>query len=223
MSNETVPAEQLLLPCPFCGKADTAAVGTSTNIQHDVDCECRDDCEDYFAVFCDASTDSKKGGCGASGGYQKTEALAIAVWNKRATPEPRAEPSILAPKFKVGDMVIMECHKGFGPLPVTKVVPRVMHEYEVGDIRWRWHEDQLEYADRISNAAAAEPRADECRSRSVPENCPLTYCNTNRVCRLTPTKPAATFGQALDEFENGGGPLSSPEIPAARDGEGVNK
>lgn len=59
-----------------------------------------------------------------------------------------AEQSVLAPKFKVGDMVIIESQKALGPLAVSKVIPRVMHEYEVVDILWRWHADQLDYADR---------------------------------------------------------------------------
>lgn len=42
-----------------------------------------------YAVFCDASTDGRKGGCGGAGGYRLTKDDAIEAWNRRA-PQPVA-------------------------------------------------------------------------------------------------------------------------------------
>lgn len=69
-----------LLPCPFCGK-HCAAVTTSSDMFPEVEDEGN---AESYAVMCDASMPGGPGGCGASGGFRPTEALAMEVWNLRA-------------------------------------------------------------------------------------------------------------------------------------------
>jgi hypothetical protein len=73
-------AELGLLPCPFCGKAETLDVITGE--------EFMDDEQEFwphsdsYAVVCDAATGGK-GGCGAMGGFAATSQAAITKWNTR--------------------------------------------------------------------------------------------------------------------------------------------
>ena len=69
-----------LLPCPFCGKQ----VALIDNCHELEDCENFERCEStgYYAVVRDVN----EGGCGASGGYARTEHEAISAWNRRAQP-----------------------------------------------------------------------------------------------------------------------------------------
>lgn len=76
-------AEEQLRQCPFCGQTTTLVVSGSSEF-HDEDC-CGRDHDDSYAVFCDASTEAKRGGCGASGGFQPTKAKAVAKWNRRVS------------------------------------------------------------------------------------------------------------------------------------------
>lgn len=74
-----------LLPCPFCGKAHTAAIGRASDLLWDEENEGPYPHTDTFAVVCNASKPNGPGGCGASGGYSPTKAKAIAKWNRRAS------------------------------------------------------------------------------------------------------------------------------------------
>jgi Lar family restriction alleviation protein len=60
-----------LLPCPFCGKANTLKIQKPKG---------RYTAPDNYFVVCDVKDD----GCGASGGIKRTDAEAIAAWNTRA-------------------------------------------------------------------------------------------------------------------------------------------
>ena len=66
---------QKLKSCPFCGREHGFKI---TSIEHKLD----DVTIKQWSVFCDASGD--KAGCGASCGYRRTKAEAIAAWNKRS-------------------------------------------------------------------------------------------------------------------------------------------
>ena len=70
-----------LLPCPFCGKPDTAKIITVA------ECECMDNPTErdktHYGVVCDNSIE---GGCGASTGWNhSTPEEAVKVWNTRAS------------------------------------------------------------------------------------------------------------------------------------------
>ena len=71
-----------LKPCPFCGKTTSLRVGSSFEYDYDGDTIGQDE---MFAVYCDADSDRKLDGCGASAGYQRTEIKAIKAWNTRIT------------------------------------------------------------------------------------------------------------------------------------------
>lgn len=75
-----------LLPCPFCGKTHSLIVGAASEAW-DVDEHGPYPHTESYAVFCDASTDGRRGGCGGAGGYRLTKDEAIEVWNRR-TPQP---------------------------------------------------------------------------------------------------------------------------------------
>jgi len=79
----------LLLPCPYCGRSDTLRYVRSSEF-HEY-CDTPFDSDDYFAVFCDASTDRKLGGCGASAGFARTAEEAAERWNRRLTVETPGE------------------------------------------------------------------------------------------------------------------------------------
>ncbi len=61
-----------LLPCPHCGRFDTPKLEVFTRQYAD---------SGQFQVVCRFN----QGGCGAAGGVRKSEAEAIAVWNRRAS------------------------------------------------------------------------------------------------------------------------------------------
>ena len=72
-----------LLPCPFCGK-DVAVIMDDYS-------ECLELWGDEFDESGLEATDCKAvvcsfldGGCGASGGWRKTEEEAVEAWNRRA-------------------------------------------------------------------------------------------------------------------------------------------
>lgn len=75
-----------LLPCPFCGKTHSLIVGAASEAW-DADEHGPYPHTESYAVFCDASTDGRRGGCGGAGGYRLTKDEAIEVWNRR-TPQP---------------------------------------------------------------------------------------------------------------------------------------
>lgn len=82
--NDTIKGadERELLPCPFCGHK-TAPKMTDSEEYYG---EFFDDSSDvFFAVICDASKPKSIGGCGAAGGFARTEEEAIAKWNLRAS------------------------------------------------------------------------------------------------------------------------------------------
>ncbi len=76
-------AKPELLPCPFCGKTHTLIVGAASEMW-DEDQNGPFPHTETYAVFCDASTDGKKGGCGGSGGYFLTKEEAAEAWNRRS-------------------------------------------------------------------------------------------------------------------------------------------
>lgn len=67
-------------PCSFCGQIKSLIVGDHDRICGGIDPEC---VLEGYAVCCDFS----QGGCGATGGYRRTVAEAIKMWNRRATDE----------------------------------------------------------------------------------------------------------------------------------------
>lgn len=71
-----------LLPCPFCGKTHSLIVGAASEAW-DADEHGPYPHTESYAVFCDASTDGRRGGCGGAGGYRLTKDEAIEVWNNR--------------------------------------------------------------------------------------------------------------------------------------------
>ena len=69
-----------LKPCPYCGKSVARIVNCYEN-------NCREDTSDCAGEYCHTVAvccDFYKGGCGATGGYRKTEEEAIGAWNRRA-------------------------------------------------------------------------------------------------------------------------------------------
>lgn len=77
-----LPTDLDLAPCPFCAKADALRIGTAADLG-EMCCDCYRDSDTYYAVFCDASTELKLGGCGASGGFAPTPEKAAERWNRR--------------------------------------------------------------------------------------------------------------------------------------------
>lgn len=63
--------ENKLLPCPFCGKTETAIW----------------ELEGFEPFNCCVFCDRTEGGCGAAGGFGETEDEAIEAWNRRANNE----------------------------------------------------------------------------------------------------------------------------------------
>lgn len=84
MTSSTLPSRSLLT-CPYCGKgAPTVHVESSM-----------DELEEYerdhghpesWTVVCDAATEKKLGGCGASSGYMFSPEEAVERWNARTSP-----------------------------------------------------------------------------------------------------------------------------------------
>jgi len=85
MTTIKTPTDAELLPCPFCGKTHTLIVGAASEAW-DADENGPYPHTETYAIFCDASTDGGKGGCGGSGGYFVTKEDAIDAWNHRAAP-----------------------------------------------------------------------------------------------------------------------------------------
>lgn len=75
-------ADQQLSPCPFCGRSDALVIRAGAELHEDY-CECHEDSDTCYAVICDASTDAKLGGCGASGGFSESRQKAVQLWNRR--------------------------------------------------------------------------------------------------------------------------------------------
>ena len=74
----------VLLPCPFCGKAETVGLVDSDTFQDLMPWEVEPEGHTlYWAVMCDASKPAGKGGCGASGGFAPTQEAAAERWNTR--------------------------------------------------------------------------------------------------------------------------------------------
>lgn len=72
-----------LLSCPFCGKSVAVIMddyGECLERWGDEFDESGLEATDYKAVVCSFSD----GGCGASGGWRKTEEEAVEAWNRRA-------------------------------------------------------------------------------------------------------------------------------------------
>lgn len=69
-----------LMPCPYCGKSVARIVSCCENSCKDDDTGCEFCGMKTVAVCCDFT----KGGCGATGGYRKTEKEAIEAWEERA-------------------------------------------------------------------------------------------------------------------------------------------
>ena len=73
-----------LKPCPFCGATVVEVTNACTLemcINYDqIDCpEYENTGSCYYTVCCDVN----RGGCGASGGYSRTELGAVEKWNAR--------------------------------------------------------------------------------------------------------------------------------------------
>lgn len=86
---DTTSAAPNLLPCPFCGKTHSLIIGAASEMW-DTDEHGQYPHTETYAVFCDASTDGGKGGCGGAGGYRLTKDDAIEAWNRRV---PAVTPS----------------------------------------------------------------------------------------------------------------------------------
>ena len=72
-----------LKPCPFCGRqvAGITDCGETTCFAA-INCFCFDTCVNKtYTVVCNRQS----GGCGATGGYHRTESEAIEAWNRRAS------------------------------------------------------------------------------------------------------------------------------------------
>lgn len=81
-----------ILPCPFCGKAESPSVETARSCEDCMHFEDEEKCpayepfDDEWEDRCPFKTvvcTFDKGGCGASGGWYPTREKAIAAWNKR--------------------------------------------------------------------------------------------------------------------------------------------
>ena len=81
----TTENQKLLLPCPHCGSDSAHTIVRASEYWQEEfeDLDVPYPHSEGWAVMCDASTDSGKGGCGASGGYKPNESEAIAAWNRR--------------------------------------------------------------------------------------------------------------------------------------------
>ncbi len=78
-----------VLPCPFCGKAETVEFVDSDTFQDLMPWDVEPEGHTlYWAVMCDASKPGGKGGCGASGGFAPTKEVAAERWNTRTPNEP---------------------------------------------------------------------------------------------------------------------------------------
>ncbi len=67
----------LLDPCPFCGKVSELIITSSYDDEED------NSNDESYTVVCDASTDNKEMGCGASCGFKPTKGMAALEWNTR--------------------------------------------------------------------------------------------------------------------------------------------
>lgn len=125
-------AKPELAPCPFCGKTHTLIVGAASEVW-DEDQNGPFPHTETYAVFCDASTDGRKGGCGGSGGHFLTKEEAAEAWNRRS-----------------GQLVER--------VKELEAVVRALIAYDESD-----HEDgvqmMLDYADMLKGAYAALSKA----------------------------------------------------------------
>lgn len=72
-------------PCPFCGNSVSPAIYDENLLNS---CDCVTD-NPYYAVVCSINeppypVPNWEKGCGASGGFAKTELGAVNLWNLRA-------------------------------------------------------------------------------------------------------------------------------------------
>jgi len=66
-------------PCPFCGKNEQIIMSNYENCTSNR----YDGTLESWEIVCDASSDNKEKGCGASSGFHGTSRLAQDYWNKR--------------------------------------------------------------------------------------------------------------------------------------------
>ena len=79
MKESAVNALPVLLPCPFCGNAESPTIRKTETLEHIE----QSVFSGGYMVICDASTWNELAGCGASACWGETATSAAASWNMR--------------------------------------------------------------------------------------------------------------------------------------------
>lgn len=113
-----------LSPCPFCGNAKSVTFWTAADAHSD--CE-NDGGNDMWSIA--AICDFNAGGCGASSGFQDSQADAAEAWNTRAQQPETNDKRVITEEIRIGSTV---CKPG---CRMSTVLNRIERGFQFAEAR----------------------------------------------------------------------------------------